>query len=182
MKIRSTHHDESIIVLESMFRLFYPVLASFCKKYVKDEEAVRDIIQDIFLNVWDHRSNIDFSVPLHSYLLRLAHNSCINYLQRQKVEKKYLENAAMQLMEMETQYDSFFEQLAADIMQEHIEQVVENLPEQCRIIFRKSRFEGLSHNEIAQALNISVRTVETQIYRALKILKKALNNLSGIIF
>jgi RNA polymerase sigma-70 factor (ECF subfamily) len=98
----------------------------------------------------------------------------MNYLQRLKIEKKYLQDAAsMQLLEMEAQYDDMFDQLAADAMQERIDQVVEQLPAQCRDIFCKSRYEGMSHQDIARELNISVRTVETQIYRALKVLKKA---------
>jgi len=158
-----------------MFTVFYPVLAAYCCKYVKNEEVARDIVQDIFLNVWENRCKIDFSRPLHSYLLKLAHNQCVNYLQRLKVEKKYMTQISMQLLEMETHYDDLFDQLAADAMQERIDQTVEKLPAQCRDIFRKSRYEGMSHQDIAQNLNISVRTVETQIYRALKILKKALN-------
>lgn len=159
-------------VLESMFTAFYPVLAAYCNKYLNDRETVRDIIQDIFLKVWENRQNVDFSTPLHSYLLKLAHNSCMNYLQRLKTEKKYLHDATIQLLEMEAQYDDLFDQLAADAMQERIDQVVEGLPAQCRDVFRKSRYKGMSHQDIARELNISVRTVETQIYRALKTLKK----------
>jgi RNA polymerase sigma-70 factor (ECF subfamily) len=77
-------------------------------------------------------------------------------------------------MKEELQYDDMFEQFAAEAMQEQIEQTVSRLPVQCRDIFRRSRYEGKSHQEIAQEMNISVRTVETQIYRALKILKKKL--------
>ena len=172
----STHtNDDGAAVLESMFKTFYTVLAAYCQKYVKNEETARDIIQDIFLKVWENRQNVDFSMPLHSYLLKIAHNCCMNHLQRLKTEQSYLHNAAMQLLEMETQYDHLFDQLVADATGERIEQIVERLPEQCRDIFRKSRFEGMKHEDIAQNLNISVRTVETQIYRALKVLKKALN-------
>ena len=159
-----------------MFTDFYPVLASYCIKYVKDEETARDIIQDIFLNVMKNSSKIDFSRPLHSYLLNQAHHHCIDYLRRLKVEKKYLQQIAMELSEVDMQYDHLFEQLAADALQERIDQVVEQFAPQCRDIFCKSRYEGMSHQEIAQDLNISVRTVETQIYRALKILKKALSD------
>ena len=173
MERKAPHNDDnSMAVLESMFTTFYPVLAAYCNKYVKDSEAVRDLIQDIFLKVWENRHTVDFSTPLHSYLLTLAHNHCMNYLHRMKIEKKYMQNAALQLLEMETQYDDLFDQLVADALEERITQAVEQLPEQCRDIFRKSRFEGMSHKDIARDLNISVRTVETQIYRALKALKK----------
>ncbi|MDR1171511.1 MAG: sigma-70 family RNA polymerase sigma factor, partial [Bacteroidales bacterium] len=131
--------DDSMAVLESIFTAFYPVLAAYCNKYVRDAETARDIVQDIFLKVWEQRQTVDFSIPLHSYLLKLAHNSCMNHLQRQKIEEKYLHSAAAQLLEMEAQYDTLFDQLAADAMQERIEQTVEQLPAQCRDIFRKSR-------------------------------------------
>ena len=77
------------MVLESLFMTFYPTLSAFCAKYVKDKDIVRDIIQDIFLTVWENRNKLDFSTPLHSYLLKLAHNNCINYLEHLKVENKY---------------------------------------------------------------------------------------------
>jgi RNA polymerase sigma-70 factor (ECF subfamily) len=68
-------HNRHISVLESMFTAFYPVLAAYCAKYVKDQDAARDIIQDIFLTVWEQRAHIDFSIPLHAYFLRMAHNA-----------------------------------------------------------------------------------------------------------
>ena len=168
-------NDEGAAVLESMFKTFYPVFAAYCRKYVKNEETARDIIQDIFLKVWENRQNVDFSIPIHSYLLKIAHNCCMNYLEHLKIENDYLHDAAVQLLEMETQYDHLFNQIVADDLEERIDKVVEQFPEQCRLIFRQSRYEGKSHLQIARELNISVRTVETQIYRALKILKKVLN-------
>ena len=179
--LKHTNND-STAVLESIFKTFYPVLAAYCYKYVKNEETARDIIQDIFMKVWENRQNVDFSMPLHSFLLKIAHNFCINHLQRVKKEQNYLHNTTMRLLEMELQYDHLFDQLVADSMAERIDEVVEQLPEQCRYIFRKSRYEGFNHKDIAQDLNISVRTVETQIYRALKILKKALNVCITIMF
>ena len=167
--------DNSKAVLESMFTTFDPVFAAYCNKYVKDKEAVRDIIQDVFLKVWENLHTVDFTMPLHSYLLKLAHNRCMNYLQRLKTEKKILQNTDLQLLDMEIQYDHLFDQIVADALEEQIERVVKQLPEQCRLIFRKSRFEGMSHQEIAKELNLSVRTVEVQIYRALKVLKKESN-------
>ena len=165
---------DHMAILQSIFTEFYPVLVAYCVKYVTNEETARDIVQDIFLKVLENIDKIDFSRPLHSYLLKLAHNHCVDYLERLKVEKKYLQHAAMQLSEIDLQYDHLFEQLAADALQERIDQVVAQLPAQCRDIFCKSRYEGMSHHDIAMNLNISVRTVETQIYRALKTLKKAL--------
>ena len=78
MKEKLHKDGDSMAVLESMFTTFYPILAAYCNKYVKDDDAVRDIIQDIFMKVWESRENVDFSVPLHSYLLKLAHNRCMN--------------------------------------------------------------------------------------------------------
>ena len=91
-----------------------------------------------------------------------------------KIEKNYLQNAELQLLEMEAQYYDMFDQLVADDLAERIDQIIERLPEQCRNIFCKSRYDGMSNQEIATELNISVRTVETQIYRALKTLKKSI--------
>ena len=162
------------MVLESLFMTFYPTLSAFCAKYVKDKDIVRDIIQDIFLTVWENRNKLDFSTPLHSYLLKLSHNNCINYLEHLKVENKYRQILAKKLMEMETGYDDLFDQLVADTIQKQIEKTVVQFPVQCRDIFRKSRYKGMTNQEIAEDLNISIRTVETQIYRALKILKKTL--------
>ena len=168
---------ENSVVLESLFATFYPTLSAFCAKYVKDKDISRDIVQDIFLTVWENRSKIDFSTPLHSYLLKLAHNQCINYLEHLKVKNKYIDATKLKLMEMEVGYDDLFDKLVADAIQEQIEKTVEQLPAQCRDIFRKSRYEGMTHAEIAKELDISLRTVETQIYRALKTLKKVIKSI-----
>ena len=168
--------DDNMSILKKMFTEFYPVLASYCLKYVKDEEAARDIIQDIFLKVLENSHKIDFSRPLHSYFLKVAYRHCMDYLDRLKVEKAHQQDTAVQLSEIDVLYDHVFDQLCANELQELIDQVLAQLPDQCRIIFTKSRFEGMSHQEIALELNISVRTVETHIYRALKIFKKALKD------
>lgn len=170
------NEKNNIEVLESLFTTFYPTLSAFCSKYIKDKDAARDIIQDIFLTVWENRSKIDFSTPLHSYLLKLAHNHCVNYMEHQKVKNKYLQSTSLKLLEMEMGYDDLFDKLAAEAIREQIEKIVEQLPDQCSDIFRKSRYEGMTHQEIANEMNISIRTVETQIYRALKILKNAMRH------
>ena len=113
-----------------------------------------------------------FLVPV-KYRSELLVQRCLAHFLKTNIVK----TLTKKLMEMETGYDDLFDQLVADTIQKQIEKTVEQFPVQCRDIFRKSRYEGMTHQKIAEDLNISIRTVETQIYRALKILKKTLSQM-----
>lgn len=136
----------------------------FAQKYVKDFETSKEIVQDAFLRLWEKRETIDMSRPVKSYLTMVIHNKCTNHLRDNRKFDHYILDIE-NLLEV-PEYDG------ADILVEEelklkIDLSIAELPEKCREIFVLSRYENLKYQEIADKLQISVKTVETQMSKAL---------------
>lgn len=153
---------------EALFKTFYTELVVHANRYLYDMESSKEIVQDLFVNIYEKRSNLDINSSLKSYLYRSVQNRCINFINAQKIKDKYAnyikhrnsgeENSverAMNVAELENALYS----------------AIGDLPPKCRMIFKMNRFEGFSNGEIAERLELSKRTVETQITKALKILR-----------
>ena len=164
-------------VFEILFHDNYRNLVLYAKKFVIDTEISRDLVQDVFIYMWDKREKLNINRSLSSYLFRAVHNGCINHLKRESTKESYIRNFLLSINEgsyCSAASDDAHELVVHKDLSERIELIVEGLPEQCRNIFRMSRFKGLKNKEIADIYAISPRTVETQLYRALKVLKENL--------
>jgi len=164
-------------VFEILFHDNYRNLVLYAKKFVIDTEISRDLVQDVFIYMWDKREKLNINRSLSSYLFRAVHNGCINHLKRESTKESYIRNFLLNINEgvySTKASDDAHEVVVHKDLSERIELIVAELPEQCRNIFRMSRFKGLKNKEIADIYAISPRTVETQIYRALKVLKENL--------
>lgn len=164
-------------VYEQLFLDNYKNLVLYAKKFVMETEIARDLVQDVFVYLWDKRQKLTIDKSLSSYLFRAVHNACINYLKREGTKENYIKEFLIKLNEgayKTTASEDAYELVVHKDLKERIERIIETLPEQCRNIFRMSRFRGMKNKEIAEIYSISPRTVETQIYRALKILKEKL--------
>ena len=163
---------------EYIFKNYFPGLCIYAKKYVPDTGIAEELVQDIFLKLWESRSTIEFHTSLKSYLFRSVHNSALNFLKHLRVEDKhkaYLKT----FLDDNAQYDPA-ENPEPDLMQK-INEAIDQLPEKCRRIFRMSRIDGLKHKEIAEQLEISEKTVEAQIRNASIILRDKLKDYWVII-
>jgi len=156
---------------KALFESHYQSLYNYARYHINDEDACHDVVQDVFTYFWEKRSNIEIKQTIKAYLLSSTHNACINYLKKQHTKKRHITGFLYEKEHFEDGYDSIFE----SALIENLNEIIEELPEQCRDIFMLSRVKGLKHKEIATKLNISTRTVETQIYRALRTIKKKLN-------
>jgi RNA polymerase sigma-70 factor, ECF subfamily len=154
------------VAFELYFRKYYLRLCSFANKFLNDPEEAREIAQEAFIKVWENRDGIDPEDSLKSYLFRIAQNSSMNKLRRNKVESKYIE--IYKLVYIENSGLSGHESLLARELEENIANSIGKLPSECRKVFEMSRLEGLKYKEIAEILNISVKTVEAQMSKALK--------------
>lgn len=166
-------------MFEFIFKAYFPRLMAFAKKFVSDEDEAEDIIQGVFLKVWEKRKEIE-EETFQSYLFTLVRNACLNYLKHQQIvdSKSFVEE---DISKIESLYyaDFFSDPLHQTIFNEiqgEIEKVMESLPEQTQKVFRLSRFQGMKNSEIAQMLNISIRTIEKHNTRALHKLKTHLSN------
>jgi len=165
-------------VFISLFQSNYKSLVLYAKKFVLDTEIARDLVQDVFVYLWDKRKQLNIDRSLDSYLFRAVHNICINHLKRESKKANYLKHFLLNFngtaMASSISDDSHEIAVHNDLLA-NIESIIESLPEQCRNIFRLSRFKGLKNKEIAELYSISTRTVETQIYRAVKVMREKLS-------
>lgn len=154
-----------------LFMEYYPQLTVFAKKYVNDLDIARDVVQDMFVWLYESRDSLKSIRLLKPYLFQSVKNRCLNYLKTKKIHQKH------EAVILSTQSNAEFDvesKMAEVELEEKIFKVVSDLPERCQLIFRMSRVEGKKNSEIAKDLNISIRTVETQISKALKVLRAEL--------
>jgi RNA polymerase sigma-70 factor (ECF subfamily) len=159
---------------EAFFKKNYPHLCVYCKfKFGFDIELAEDVVNTSFIKLWENRQSLAADVSPKSYLYKIINNTSLNILKHEKVKQQHAAFTLTTTSEAIT-YNSFdsvdLKQLRADI-----NTAIEELPEQMRKIFELSRFEGLKYGEIASQLNISVKTVETQMSRALAKLRERLS-------
>ena len=156
---------------EKLFNTHYPVLCVYAKKIVGDIDEARDIVQGVFVKVYERRDTLEINTSIKAYLYRSVYHACLNHLKHIKTHNHHHESLKYYLP-LSEDHDAM---IKAEL-EERIWEIIQNLPEQCRRIFEMNRFEGKKNREIAEILGISVRTVETQISKALKVLRK---NLTG---
>ena len=152
--------------IDDLFRQYSKPLFYYAAKFV-DSETAKDIVQDVFVKLWSDRS-ITINQSLNALLFTMIRNNCLQYLEKQKVRNKYSESAGLLLREDELRY--YMEERTSLIEQEledKLNEVLNNMPERCREIFKLSRFENKKNREIAEELDISVKAVEKQVTKAL---------------
>ncbi len=156
---------------ELLFRFYYPGLVIFVAHIISDRDEAEEIVQDFFVNVWAARKNIQKSSSLKSYFFVSVKNRAFNYLKKEQIREKTL-NQLKEMVEEDLlfQPDLFVE----SELQQQIANAREKLPPRTREVFIMSRFKGIPNDEIAIQLELSKRTVETQISNALKILRNEL--------
>ncbi len=153
-----------------IFEKHYRTLYNYARYNINDESACHDIVQDVFTYFWEKRNEINIKQTVKAYLLSAVHNTSINYLKKQDTNKRHITGFFHEASREQDGYDPIFE----SALIESLDKIISDLPDQCREIFHLSRMKGLKHKEIANILNISPRTVETQIYRALRTIKSKL--------
>jgi len=165
--------------IEILFREFFPSLTLFAQKFVRDSDTAREIVQMVFINIWEKQSKIDFNKPLKSFLFTSVHNRCLNYIRDNK--RKSINHAD----DIENFSNDLVEEPTIEMDEAGIEgkiyQAIQDLPERCREIFTLSRFNNLKYSEIAEELDISIKTVEAQMSKAIRILREKLAPLLVII-
>jgi RNA polymerase sigma-70 factor, ECF subfamily len=163
---------------EVMFSLYYPRLVWFAKEYVPYQDA-KNLVQDAFITFWEKNPAASNESQLQSYLYTIVKNNCLMYLRHEKIKKGFADEAEMKMQNQV--YQSALEQLnTSEMAFQEIEAIIEKtlaeLPPRCREVFVLSRLEGKKNHEVAKELNISVKAVEAQITKALKVFKEALKD------
>jgi len=158
---------------EMLFRQYYQMLCGYSLKFVGDPDVAEEIVQDLFYTLWEKRMELQINTSVKSYLFSAVHNRCLKFIEHRNVEQKY----RSYYLQHESEIDSEpFDSANVIEMQQIINKTLDSLPERCGRIFRLNRFEGLKYHEIANKLSISVKTVEANMGKALKILRRNLKD------
>jgi RNA polymerase sigma-70 factor (ECF subfamily) len=155
---------------EGVYKHFLKPLHVYAITMLKDEEAAKGTVQNIFLKLWERKSTLNFNGSLKAYLYSAVYHECLNHIRHQKVKLHHQDHLVYTMKNTE-EHDSGIE---LTDLKGKLQQVMNNLPEKCRTVFQLSRFEELKYREIAEQMGISVKTVEAQMGKALKILRHGL--------
>lgn len=179
MKENQKYKDEP--EFSKVYSIYFPKLVRFAREFVLSTEDAENIIQDIFIYLWERQEILSTLSNLNAFLFVLVKNRCIDFIRQQKmIERKREEFDAVLDKELQLkmyalqQFDE--NALSTDDVENIINKAVDSLPEKCREVFILSRMEGLKYREIAERLNISTKTVENQMITALKKLRVELKD------
>jgi RNA polymerase sigma-70 factor (ECF subfamily) len=156
---------------ESLFRSSYVSLVRYSKTIIRDQDTAEEIVQDLFFRLWQNREKINIESSLNGYLFRAVHNKCLHYIDHLKIVGRHAQETAS---EQPARTEDPVDIIRYKELQEKVNLILERLPERCSLIFCLNRFEGFKYAEIAEKLSISVKTVESNMGRALKEFRKAL--------
>ncbi|MCB0795903.1 MAG: RNA polymerase sigma-70 factor [Flavobacteriales bacterium] len=161
--------------MESLFKEHFAPLSIFAFQYLKDRDQAEDLVQELFIRIWEGRSELQVKTSIKAYLYASVRNRCLNAL---KAAKRVvpLDAVGQEPMEEEEGDEDLLTLRAA-----RVRAAIEGLPEERRKVFRMSRYEGLKYQEIADRLGISAKTVENQMGKALKTLRVELADLMPLI-
>jgi RNA polymerase sigma-70 factor (ECF subfamily) len=158
-----------------VFDLYYVHLCRYVTNFTSDPDVAEDIVQSCYVSLWKQRKKIIFTSSLKSYLYKSCYNGYIDFYRKNKTISEHLEK--LRYIEVQRfQTDLEFNSENLSLKKKKLEKAIDNLPEKCRQIFILNKYEGLQYKEIAEDLNISVKTVENQIGIALKRLREELQD------
>ncbi|MCW3124298.1 MAG: polymerase sigma-70 factor [Flavipsychrobacter sp.] len=156
-------------LFEEVFRSHFSSLHSYACSIIKDEEVAEEVVQNVFCKLWEKQEQLLNSEGVLPYLYRAVHNESLNYLRHDKVKEGYRAYVAGN-----KSYANNHDPAAIKELQQRIDDALNELPEQCRTIFQLSRLEEQKYRNIAEKLGISVKTVENQVAKAVKLLRNKL--------
>lgn len=156
-----------------VFKQHYQSLCFYANQFLKDMDSSEEIVQNTWVKIWEKRYDIQIETTLKSYLYKMVYNASLNEIKRQKTKQNFEQ---LNPMKEGTSYQNNIKEL-----ENKIEKAINKLPEQCRLVFKMSRFQDLKYREIAEVLNISVKTVENHMGKALKLMKNNLTEYLSII-
>lgn len=156
---------------EQLFKSQYSRLCSYANLFLNDPDAAEDVVQDVFFKLWNNRGELTINTTIKSYLFRAVRNGCMNVIDHMSVRDAYKIVNEEDIRNSET---SLIDEAVVSELEQRIKETIDQLPVERRKIFIMSRFDGLKYREIADQLNISVKTVENQMYQALRFLREKL--------
>lgn len=179
------HSDTAIIgaiqegsysAFEKVFNAYYAPLSRFAMGYIGDQDQSEEIVQQVFFHYWEKHAELQINSSIKAYLYQAVRNHCLNALKHEQVKNR---TEQIMLRDEEPSEENILEGLE---LEERIDLTISEMPTERQRIFRMSRFEELKYREIAEQLNISIKTVENQMGKALKYMREQLSDLLPTVF
>lgn len=155
-----------------IFNTYGPKIYRFALAYLKNKPDAEELMQDVFLKIWEKRDNLNPTKNIKAYIFKITINSIYDYIRKKNLEKAF---AVFSKHNFQPGVESLWHEIIWNDMLSKLNTLVDHMPNQRRIIFLLAREEGLTNQQIADKLNLSKRTVENQLYRATQYLKDHLN-------
>ena len=159
---------------EVVFKSHFKALHAYAQAIVKDSVEAEEIVQTVFLKLWEKRENLKITISLKAYLYKAVYHGSINHLKHEKVRMKHSEQHLYTSRQDAPVESMAFREERDEQLSHRLKHALNQLPEKCRLVFYLSRFEELKYQEIANRLGISVKTVEAHMGKALKTLRMQL--------
>lgn len=153
---------------EKIFKMYFKNLHAFAYTFTKDDVIAEEMVQNVFFKIWEKKDQLQIDDSLKAYLYKSVHNESLNHLKHLKIKTSF---QIQYSGNMESSNQDASNQMMASELEDKIQKAINELPQQCRTIFQMSRFEQLKYQQIADQLNISIKTVENQMGKALKVLR-----------
>jgi RNA polymerase sigma-70 factor, ECF subfamily len=167
--------DQKLNTFEQLFKGLFKPLCGFAMKYIHDGDEAKNIVHDVFIVVWEKFETLPADINYRSYLFTAVKNRCLNSI-RDRKKHVMLEHVREQdVMDVNTSMETME-------LEREIALAIESLPDKCRMVFELSRMEGLKYAQISEKMQISVKTVEAQMSKALGILRDHLGDFLVILF
>lgn len=163
---------------EQLFKSHFKALHAYANVILKDEDNAEEIVQNMFLKFWEKRDLLNVQTSLKAYLYKCVYHDSLNFLKHQKIKTKYHDFTSYT---MNTQHLPASSKVEMTELEHKLSLALNGLPEQCRTIFQMSRFEELKYREIAERLGLSIKTIENQMGKALRILRLELADFLSLI-
>jgi RNA polymerase sigma-70 factor (ECF subfamily) len=160
-------------MFEALFKQWYEPLCRYAHSLLHEVDEAEDIAQKTFCKLWDQREKLEIHTSIKSYLYRMVHYACLNVVKQRKIQSEHKEIIAA---DSATAANYVEQSMAHKELSRRIELAIAELPDRCRQVFLLSRMQRLSYVKIAETMQISPNTVETQIVKALKILREKLKD------
>lgn len=154
---------------QHLFYTYFEPLTFYANRYLQDIDASRDVVQEVMSHIYENRDKLEIRESLKSFMYRMVSNKSLNVIKHEDVKHRH-----HQIIKSRSDEGLDVDLIEVSELEAKINRLIDELPAECGRIFKMSRIEQLSNQEIADKLNISKRTVETQISKALKLFKTAL--------
>ena len=164
--------------LKSLFEEYYLSVCKTIHRFIREKSTVEDLAQEVFIRFWDKRRQIEINSSLPAYIRRMAINEALAYLRRHKRFDDREVTADM----LPGTTDSAEEHFLHQELEVQVRDAINELPPRCRTVFQLSRYEELTYQEIADQMEISIKTVENQMSKALRILRERLRPYLHLFF